>query len=590
MQGQRSSSSIEPFPDPFGFEPGSDNPDPFSSLWAEPENEIPDPFSSIWSEPGNESPDPVNAVNSLSLQTPPSLTQSTQNHPLIGFGLEDENETRPGNFERTTRLACKRKNIEIGSTSSNNGASSSSSSSSAYNNNLYQNVNPNSNPNPNLVGANLMPVPVNYMSVPGLSDPSDDPFPGFVTQLSQNGNGTATGTSSQRSFRIRTGPAGGAIMANYNNNINLGHSVLPPPSLWPTSNNNSNNDFMINNNDNNNRRRFSLWGPPNNNNNNSNNDESANQNVTAQHVFPPLPPILEPSIPGFGPIPTVHRFPRNSRIGTSASSPIDLESGFSSDFLSPVGMRRESGGSGNWDEERERVVRAGPASSAASVSPPPGMGPTWNPASRHHHHRNFAEEIGGAAASGRMSGPPGLRSHHQHHHSHQGPPRLRPAFLLDRSGSGGPSDVWGVPLALRSREGRRIIEIRNALEMMRRGDNLRFENIYYGGIEMHDRHREMRLDIDNMSYEELLALEERIGNVNTGLNEESIKKLLKQFKYTSINFDTYEEPCCICQEEYNEGEDLGRLDCGHDFHSPCIKQWLLHKNLCPICKSTALIP
>lgn len=45
---------------------------------------------------------------------------------------------------------------------------------------------------------------------------------------------------------------------------------------------------------------------------------------------------------------------------------------------------------------------------------------------------------------------------------------------------------------------------------------------------------------------------------------------------------------CYMQEEYNDGEDLGMLECGHDFHSDCIKQWLKHKNLCPICKTTAL--
>lgn len=42
------------------------------------------------------------------------------------------------------------------------------------------------------------------------------------------------------------------------------------------------------------------------------------------------------------------------------------------------------------------------------------------------------------------------------------------------------------------------------------------------------------------------------------------------------------------QEVYNEGEQLGTLECGHDFHTDCIKQWLMHKNLCPICKTTAL--
>lgn len=40
------------------------------------------------------------------------------------------------------------------------------------------------------------------------------------------------------------------------------------------------------------------------------------------------------------------------------------------------------------------------------------------------------------------------------------------------------------------------------------------------------------------------------------------------------------------QEEYVNGDDLGKLKCGHDFHTECIKQWLKQKNLCPICKAT----
>ena len=44
----------------------------------------------------------------------------------------------------------------------------------------------------------------------------------------------------------------------------------------------------------------------------------------------------------------------------------------------------------------------------------------------------------------------------------------------------------------------------------------------------------------------------------------------------------------ILQEEYKEGEEMGVLECGHDFHSQCIKEWLKRKNLCPICKTTGL--
>ncbi|GMP45324.1 hypothetical protein CsSME_00013887 [Camellia sinensis var. sinensis] len=123
-----------------------------------------------------------------------------------------------------------------------------------------------------------------------------------------------------------------------------------------------------------------------------------------------------------------------------------------------------------------------------------------------------------------------------------------------------------------------------------------------------------------LGFQELLALEERIGNVNTGLTEETILNRLKQRKHFSIAMGAQleVEPCCICrvlinfspypcsylflflevfvqpllfdgiQEEYNDGEDIGTLECGHEFHSNCIKQWLMQKNLCPICKTTGL--
>lgn len=45
-----------------------------------------------------------------------------------------------------------------------------------------------------------------------------------------------------------------------------------------------------------------------------------------------------------------------------------------------------------------------------------------------------------------------------------------------------------------------------------------------------------------------MALEERIGNVSTGLNEETISTHLKQRKYAiPIYSDNEVEPCCICQ-------------------------------------------
>ncbi|KAI7740494.1 hypothetical protein M8C21_030452 [Ambrosia artemisiifolia] len=200
--------------------------------------------------------------------------------------------------------------------------------------------------------------------------------------------------------------------------------------------------------------------------------------------------------------------------------------------------------------------------------------------------------VGTSASSLQEAGIPpviGITGHPIHHHL----PHLRPT---ERQLDG----AFGYPHLARTvgggseRRGRIASEIRNVLDLIRRGENLRFEDVmildqsvFYGMTGIHDRHRDMRLDIDNMSYEELLALEERIGNVNTGLTEEKVSKCLKQKTYASVTGQPDAEPCCICQEEYANGDDLGALDCGHDFHTRCIKQWLLQKNLCPVCKSTA---
>ncbi|KAL3652597.1 hypothetical protein CASFOL_002278 [Castilleja foliolosa] len=114
-----------------------------------------------------------------------------------------------------------------------------------------------------------------------------------------------------------------------------------------------------------------------------------------------------------------------------------------------------------------------------------------------------------------------------------------------------------------------------------------------------DQHRDMRLDVDHMSYEELLALGEHIGSVGTGLSMEFIKSNLKIRAFTSvpacINLEVVPSAeqemvnfCVVCQTDYGHEESIGVLDCGHEYHRECIKQWLVVKNSCPVCKSTAL--
>ncbi|CAN6162890.1 unnamed protein product [Urochloa humidicola] len=147
-----------------------------------------------------------------------------------------------------------------------------------------------------------------------------------------------------------------------------------------------------------------------------------------------------------------------------------------------------------------------------------------------------------------------------------------------------------------------IAEVLLALDRIEHDDELTYEqlvvletNLLLSGLGLHDQHQYMRLDIDNMSYEELLALEEHIGSVSTALTEEQFANCVNQSVYEARNSDrdanntaVDDVKCSICQEEYVEGEEIGRMQCEHQYHVCCIHEWLRQKNWCPICKAPAV--
>ena len=89
-------------------------------------------------------------------------------------------------------------------------------------------------------------------------------------------------------------------------------------------------------------------------------------------------------------------------------------------------------------------------------------------------------------------------------------------------------------------------------------------------------------NVDNMSYEELLALEERMGNVSKGLTKEQIDKLPRD-KFSKSKYA--DDKCIICQYEFKNFEKVIALSCKHCFHPDCIEEWLKNQKVCPYCKS-----
>ncbi|RLN00495.1 hypothetical protein C2845_PM06G01280 [Panicum miliaceum] len=135
----------------------------------------------------------------------------------------------------------------------------------------------------------------------------------------------------------------------------------------------------------------------------------------------------------------------------------------------------------------------------------------------------------------------------------------------------------------RNTSGRRHSPLEEEMMMFR-------TRILLGRMGMYDQYQDWRLDVDNMTYEELLDLEDRIGYVSTGLREDEITRSLRMVKYSAFNpkhFSTeMDRRCSICQEEFEANEETGKLSCRHSYHVHCIKQWLSQKNACPVCKTT----
>lgn len=53
------------------------------------------------------------------------------------------------------------------------------------------------------------------------------------------------------------------------------------------------------------------------------------------------------------------------------------------------------------------------------------------------------------------------------------------------------------------------------------------------------------------------------------------------------NIDSHATECCICMS--NDRGDSTTLPCNHEFHTPCITNWLKVSGNCPVCRSNPSI-
>jgi len=84
------------------------------------------------------------------------------------------------------------------------------------------------------------------------------------------------------------------------------------------------------------------------------------------------------------------------------------------------------------------------------------------------------------------------------------------------------------------------------------------------------------------NYEELLRLEERIGNVEIGISP-SVLASFPTTTWTTKESDAH--TCAICLERFKPSDRVRTLPCLEKFHCDCIERWLKSHKKCPVCRT-----
>jgi E3 ubiquitin-protein ligase RNF38/44 len=70
---------------------------------------------------------------------------------------------------------------------------------------------------------------------------------------------------------------------------------------------------------------------------------------------------------------------------------------------------------------------------------------------------------------------------------------------------------------------------------------------------------------DAMSYEELLALSEKLGPVAKGFSKEEIE-VIPSIRVNQFHNDLKTKSCPICCENFKNGDTAKKLNCKHEYH------------------------
>ena len=94
----------------------------------------------------------------------------------------------------------------------------------------------------------------------------------------------------------------------------------------------------------------------------------------------------------------------------------------------------------------------------------------------------------------------------------------------------------------------------------------------------------------NITFEQLeefvrnLSLFESTNHFRTYGAHGAVVNSLPRTLITERNFEREKGDCCICMCDYEVGNEVITMPCGHKFHESCLTQWLKSNHTCPVCR------
>ncbi|CAI9301333.1 unnamed protein product [Lactuca saligna] len=113
---------------------------------------------------------------------------------------------------------------------------------------------------------------------------------------------------------------------------------------------------------------------------------------------------------------------------------------------------------------------------------------------------------------------------------------------------------------------------------------------YYAAEQSYDPVDEVFI-LDDLEIDEIMneSFEQAASHVPcSGLTKKFISKNLRVTRFCEEEEEEKGEICVVCQVEFESKERVAVLHCKHRYHPRCITEWLVRKNVCPICKGQGL--